>query len=139
VPGADPPPASVLDASAVLALLHDEPGADAVVDAIAAGTTIGVVNWAEVLSKVAADGDDPREVAARIGAGVGSEAVIWVEALSAADCIASAELRPVTKAKGLSLADRACLALAARLGLPALTTDTGWTEVEVEAEVVLIR
>jgi ribonuclease VapC len=53
----------VLDASAVMALLHDEEGASAVVAAIAAGTTISVVNWAEVLSKVAADGDDPREVA----------------------------------------------------------------------------
>jgi PIN domain nuclease of toxin-antitoxin system len=55
VPEADPPsaPASVLDASAVMALLHDEPGADAVVDAIAVGTAISVVNWAEVLSNVA--------------------------------------------------------------------------------------
>jgi len=100
---------------------------------------MSVVNWAEVLSKVAADGDDPREVAARIGAGVSEDAVIWIEALSAADCIEVAELRPKTKAQGLSLADRACLALAARLGVPALTTDREWAKADVDAEVQLIR
>ena len=141
VPEAEAPlsAVSVLDASAVIALLHDEEGSSAVVEAIAAGATMSVVNWAEVLSKVAADGDDPREVAARIGAGVSEDAVIWIEALSAADCIEVAELRPKTKAQGLSLADRACLALAARLGVPALTTDREWAKADVDARVQLIR
>ena len=97
-------PASVLDASAVMALLHDEDGSEAVVEAIAAGAVMSVVNWAEVLSNVASDGDDPRDVAERIGAGVGEEAVIWIEALSAVDCVEVAELRPVTRGQGLSLA-----------------------------------
>lgn len=54
-----------------MALLHDEEGALAVVEAISAGATMSVINWAEVLSNVAADGDDPREVAeADVGAEV---------------------------------------------------------------------
>jgi ribonuclease VapC len=128
----------VLDASAVMALLHDEAGSSAVVDAIAEGATISVVNWAEVLSNVAADGDDPQEVATRLSVN-GEEVVIWVEALTAADCIEVARLRPITKAQGLSLADRACLVLAERLGVPALTTDREWAKADVGAEVQLIR
>jgi PIN domain nuclease of toxin-antitoxin system len=46
------------DASALIALLHDGPGADAVVAAITATAAVSVVNWVEMLSKVAADGDD---------------------------------------------------------------------------------
>lgn len=63
-------PVSVLDASAVMALLHDEDGSEAVVEAIAAGATMSVVNWTEVLSNVAADGDDPRDVASASGLGL---------------------------------------------------------------------
>jgi PIN domain nuclease of toxin-antitoxin system len=100
-----------------MALLHDEPGSSVVVEAIAAGTTISVVNWAEVLSKVAGEGDDPELVASRLSV-TGEEVVIWIEALTAADCMEVGRMRPVTKAQGLSLADRACLALAERLGVP---------------------
>lgn len=50
-----------------------------------------------------------------------------------------ARLRPTTKPHGLSLADRACLTLATRLGVPALTADRSWTDAEVEANVQLIR
>jgi ribonuclease VapC len=131
--------ASVLDASALIALLHDEPGAEAVVEAIAAGAVVSVVNWAEVLSNVAADGDDPRAVAARLGAGTGGRAMIRMEALTAEDCVAVAELRPATKELGLSLGDRACLVLAQRLAIPALTADRNWRDAGVELDVQLIR
>lgn len=121
-----------------MALLHDEKGAASVVDAIAEGTAISVVNWAEVLSKVAADGDDPAAVAGRLGVN-GEELMSWVEALTVADCVEVARLRPITKAHGLSLADRVCLVLAERLGVPALTTDREWAKADVGAEVRLIR
>ncbi len=128
----------MLDASALMALLHDEEGSSTVVDAIADGATISVVNWAEVLSNVAVDGDDPREVASRLSV-TGEGVVIWIEALTAADCIEVARLRPITKPQGLSLADRACLVLAERLGVPAVTTDREWAKADVGAEVRLIR
>lgn len=121
-----------------MALLLNEEGSSAVVEAIAEGTTISVANWAEVLSKVAADGDDPEEVAGRLSV-TGEEVVIWIEAITAADCIEIAKLRPITKPQGLSLADRACLALADRLDVPALTTDREWVKADVGAEVRLIR
>lgn len=121
-----------------MALLHDEKGSSAVVNAIAAGTTISVVNWAEVLSEVAGEGDDPETVASRLGV-TGEEVVIWVEALTAADCLEVAHMRPITKAQGLSLADRTCLVLAERLGVPAITADREWAKADVAAEVQLIR
>ena len=87
-----------------------------------------------MLSNVAADGDDPQEVAERLSV-TGEEVVIWVEALPAAYCIEVARLRPATKAQGLSLADRTCLVLAERLGVPALTTDREWARADVGAVV----
>jgi PIN domain nuclease of toxin-antitoxin system len=62
-----------------------------------------------------------------------------VEPITEADCIEIAKLRAATIKLGLSLADRACLTLAARLGIPALTTDRAWAHAEVDAEVRLIR
>lgn len=135
-----PSPTSVLDASALLAVLYAETGRPVVVEAIANGAAVSVFNWAEVLSKVAADGDDPRQVAARLGASENTSGpAIRLEGPDADECIAIARLRPATKPQGLSLADRACLALAARLGIPALTADRSWTAADVEADVQLIR
>jgi len=62
-----------------------------------------------------------------------------IEPMTAADCIAIARLRIATKAQGLSLADRACLALAERLGVPALTADREWAKADIDAEIQLIR
>lgn len=55
-----PTPTSVLDASALLAVVRDEPGASTVIEAIAGDAAVSVFNWTEVLSVVAAGGDDPR-------------------------------------------------------------------------------
>lgn len=134
------PPASVLDASAALALLNDEDGGEVVSNAIADGAAISVVNLAEVLSKVAERGSDPAEAAAELRKAEGSKRALMIEPLTAADCVAVARLRPITKQRGLSLADRACLALAERLGIPALTTDEAWEDVpDLDIEVRLIR
>lgn len=135
-----PAPTSVLDASALLAVVYAETGRPVVVEAIADGAAVSVFNWAEVLSKVAADGYDPRQVATRLGTNEKtSGAAIWIEAPDAEECVAIARLRPITRPQGLSLADRACLTLANRLGVPALTADRAWADANLEAEVTLIR
>jgi PIN domain nuclease of toxin-antitoxin system len=103
------------------------------------GTAISVADWAEVLSNVAADGDDPKEVAERLRETEFADAALRIEPITEVDCIEIARLRPVTKALGLSLADRACLALTARLGIPALTTDHAWEHADIDVEVKLIR
>ncbi len=133
-------PASALDASAVLALLNDEEGSEVVSGAVADGAAISVVNLAEVLSKVAERGGDPATAAAELRKAEGSKRALTIEPLTAVDCIALARLRPITKQRGLSLADRACLALASRLGVPALTADEAWEDVPgLDIEVRLIR
>lgn len=56
-----------------------------------------------------------------------------------ADAEEAARLRTSTRAAGLSLGDRACIALAARLGTPVVTADQAWTAVSLPVEVILIR
>ena len=119
------PPASVLDASAALASSTTR-RSEVVSNAVADGAAISVANLAEVLSKVAERGGDPAEAAAELRKAEGSKRALMIEPLTAADCVAVARLRPITKQRGLSLADRACLALAERLDIPALTTDEAW-------------
>jgi ribonuclease VapC len=132
-------PTSVLDASALLAHLNEEPGAAAVREAMQTGAAISVINWTEVLTKLGERGEDPELAAAELRAAGLIGAAISIEPLTDADCIAVARLRSATKAKGLSLADRACLALADRLRVPAITADRTWREVDVPAQVRLIR
>ena len=132
-------PAAALDASALLAHLRDEEGASVVREAMKPGAVISVANWVEVLSKRAERGEDPGVAAAEMrGAGL-IGGVLTVEPITDDDCIAIARLRPKTKAQGLSLADRACLVLAERLGVPALTADDAWAEADVRAVVRTIR
>jgi PIN domain nuclease of toxin-antitoxin system len=131
--------ASVLDASALMAVLHDEDGASIVMEAIGEGAAISVANWAEVLSKLAEAGRAPEDVSAELRRAEGSRRALTIEPMTAADCIAIARLRPVTRAQGLSLADRACLALAHRLGIPVLTADREWAAADVDVQVRLIR
>jgi len=118
--------APVLDASALLAHLRDEPGADVVADAIASGAVISTVNLAEVFSRVADRGGDPAKLAAELTQRGLLDGAITVEPFTAADAIDAGRLRPLTRDAGLSLGDRACLALARRLDAPALTADTDW-------------
>ena len=134
-----PPPTSVLDASALLAVVRDEPGATIVVRAIADGAAVSVFNWTEVLSVVAAGGDDPRRVPEQLGVHETSGVSVRIESPNSDECIAIARLRPTTKPQRLSLADRACLALASRLGVPALTADRTWADADTGTVVQLIR
>lgn len=129
----------VLDASAVLAYLNDEPGGGEVTEVIAATARIGAANWAEVLSKLAERGQAPADVVSRLrDAGV-LGALLEVEPLTADDAVVIAQLRTRTRDAGLSLADRACLALGARLALPVVTADRAWQDLDLDVDIHSIR
>ncbi len=129
---------SVLDASALLAYLRDEPGADVVADVIADGAVMSTVNVAEVLSRAADHGADPRRLARQLTERGLLEGAIAVAPLTTDDAVEIAYLRPRTRDQGLSLGDRACLALATRLGVSAVTADSAWSQVDAP-HVRLIR
>ena len=120
----------VLDASAVLALLFDEPGAAKVRERIHGGL-LGTTNLAEITAKLT-DKGVPSEEAARAVTLLGVEVVPFTEAHAHASTL----MRPMTRAAGLSLGDRACLALAITRDLPALTAERRWPEI---AEAVGVR
>jgi ribonuclease VapC len=123
----------VLDASALIALMREESGAERVATRIDRAL-IGAVNLAEVTSKFVREG---------IAIGVVRD---WIDALELEVrpfdrelAYAAGALLPATRGHGLSLGDRACLALARTLGATALTTDRAWREVEVGVASEVIR
>lgn len=128
----------VLDASALLAYLRDEPGADKVSVALAGTAVIGAANLAEVLTKSADIGHRPHELADRLRSHGILDALLTVEPVTAEDAVGIAELRH-NGHKALSLGDRACLALASRLGLPVVTADRAWEDLGLNVAVSLIR
>lgn len=113
----------VLDASAILALVFDEPGAERVTAQLP-GAAASAVNIAEAASKFGERGMPPKTVEVVIG---GLRLEVHLLDLDAAYKIGT--LRQPTRAAGLSLGDRACLALAQCLDRPALTTDRAWATV----------
>jgi len=111
---------AVLDSSAVLALLLAEPGADKVQAALP-GALLSTVNLAEIVTKLCERGMPAREARAAIEA-IGPEIVDF----GVDQACLCGELRKSTRAAGLSLGDRACLALAQQQNLPAITADAAW-------------
>lgn len=91
---------------------------------------IGAANLAEALSTLAHRGADPRGVVGDLQERGVLGGLLSVEPLTLDDAIAIAEMRPPTKDYGLSLGDRACLALGKRLELPVMTADRVWVELE---------
>jgi ribonuclease VapC len=124
---------SVLHASSVLALAHNETGASAVA-AYLDGSAISTVNWSEIVRRT-------QERAVRIDdlRATLSEAGVALMPFDVWDAETAGDLWVRTRHRGLSLADRACLALAAKLGVPAVTADRAWVDLDVGVEVVCIR
>ena len=123
----------VLDASAALAVLNDEKGASEV-RRFLPGAIISTVNAAEVATKLIDAGTKAGKTTEFIQR-LGLRVLPFLEA----DVEATARLRQKSKKAGLSLGDRACLALAMREGLPARTADRAWSGLDIGVEVRLIR
>jgi PIN domain nuclease of toxin-antitoxin system len=120
----------VLDASAVLAVIYDEPGADVAFSAFSGGL-LSSVNAAEVMSKLARENVAPeaaRQKLARFG--------LIIVAASEDQAVRAAALH---ERPGFSIADRFCIALAQDRGAPVVTADRVWADHDLGVEVELIR
>jgi PIN domain nuclease of toxin-antitoxin system len=125
----------VLDASAVLALLLGEPGAEKV-QALLADGALSTVNLSEVAAHFARNGVGENDIR-RVLDPLPFERIAFDNELA----YAAAKLLPTTRAAGLSLGDRACLALAQLMGVPAVTADRSWRAIArtVGVRIELIR
>ena len=126
-------PDCVIDASAMLALVKNETGAEYVRERIARSLA-SAVNLAEVgavLSDWGLSDDEIRTVVIKLG--------VENAPFDIHQAHLSAELRRATRSAGLSLGDRACLALAKSTALPALTADRTWLRAGVDVKIDMIR
>ncbi len=125
---------SALDSSAVLASFYGEAGAD-IVDDIIRESIISTVNAAEVISKLV-----ERGMTAAIAKSVLIDTGIEIAPFDLDQAEITGDLRGKTRAQGLSLGDRACLALAKRIDGRAVTADRAWAAIEdIGVEIVLLR
>jgi ribonuclease VapC len=123
----------VLDASALLAYLKNEPGGD-VVDAALSASVMSSVNWAEVIQKSIAAGIDVDGMLDEL-----QVLGLRVEPFLPEDGEVAGRLWEQTRQAGLSLGDRACLSLGLRLGVDILTSDRAWATLNLTANIQVIR
>jgi PIN domain nuclease of toxin-antitoxin system len=123
----------VLDSSALIAVIHGETGADAVAPHMDRAA-VSAVNLAETYGKLLREIFRPEELRDDV-----ASLVLDVRPFDAEQAFIAGKLEPATKPLGLSLGDRACLALAISLGLPVLTGDRQWLKADVGVDVRLFR
>lgn len=123
----------VLDASAVLAFMYHEKGAEQVALALPLAQ-ISSVNLSEVIAKLVDDDVSKAEIEANL-ADLNLEVVPFDQAMA----MRAGLLRSATRSSGLSLGDRACLATAEALGLAVLTADKAWAKLELGISVEVFR
>lgn len=123
----------VLDASALIALLADEPGADAV-SGLVTSSLMSVVNLAEVLQW----GIRREEVVDTLPSSLHRAGLQFID-FDPEQAAQPANLWFVARSVGLSLGDRECLGLARILGLPAITAERAWSRVDLGVQVRVIR
>ena len=121
----------VMDSSALLALTRGELGFETVQELLhCEECAISSVNMAEVGTKLIDYGLPPNELLRIV-----NQFQIDVIDFNTEQAIVSAQLRPLTRAAGLSLGDRACLALTKLMDGIAVTTDQAWQDVRISADV----
>jgi len=123
----------ILDASAVLAFLLDEPGGREVRQYMPAAKWLAV-NYAEVLTRLAELSGSLEDTRSRI-----DQLELELVPFDAEQAALTASLRPATRKYGLSLADRACLALAMTCRLPVITADQSWSRLDLGIQIIQIR
>ena len=125
---------SVLDASALMAVINREAGVDKLTPQILKNATASTVNLAEVHGKLVQNGFSPDD-AWTAANGVIHESV----AFTAEQAKIAGDLVPHTRALGLSLGDRACLALGISLRVPVFTADRSWKNLSLSVRIHVIR
>jgi len=123
----------VLDASALLAFLHEEPGGERV-SPVLEGAHVSAVNWSEVLQKSLqrdVDIDGMQQEFTEVG--------VIFEPFTPEQAETAVRLFTGIRNHGLSLADRACLALAVEKGLPVLTADQTWGQLKLDVAIEVVR
>ena len=125
--------AIIADASAVLALLKQEPFGRFDPKRLF-GATISAVNLSEVLERLCSGGLSELEADEAV-----ADLNLRVVPFDEPQARAAARLRPVTRHVGLSLGDRACLALGDKVGCPVVTADRIWGSLDVGVEIFVIR
>lgn len=115
----------LLDASAIIVLIKKEKGFQ-LVDDILANSAISSVNFSELISALAREGISPEDIDL-MTENIIPEIIPFDHSLS----IRTGKLADVTKSKGLSLGDRACIATALQLDLPVYTADRVWAELDI--------
>lgn len=127
------PTAHVLDASAVLAVIQSELRPEDAAPWLA-GSCISTVNLSEVVAKLAEKGYSEQMIMHGLAA-----LKLDARPFDRTQAQRAGLLRPLTRSRGLSLGDRACLALAIELGWPVATTDRAWAELDIGIAVQLVR
>ncbi len=124
----------VLDASAILALLNEEPGAEKITPELLSRATTSAVNLAEVQTILVREGGDPDESWALV-----IDPISEVEPFTAEQARIAGTLIQKARSLRLSLGDRACLALAIALDAPVYTTDQLWKKLKLGVPIHVLR
>ena len=123
----------IFDSSAILALLNEETGKEIASENLDRAI-VSTINITEVATVLIRKGLNSKEIFNLL-----KETFLHIEDFDLEQSFIAASIDEVTKNRGLSLGDRACLALAKSKNLPVLTADKAWKELDIEVKIKLIR
>lgn len=123
----------VLDASALLVLINQETGHEKIAEYLSEGcmSTVNLSEVAAVLQTLKMPNKDIQSLL--------NSLVSNISVFDEQQAFLTAELRAITRDTGLSLGDRACLALGQHKNIPVITADKVWAKLNIPVKVILIR